>query len=375
MKTINLGKLGNLRIERVLVKIDYPVLFLCQNEKGKLFLFVEKESDEHHEQWVVINVNDDTINKMCRGELSIQKAFINVNVDKYFVVNHDYNNDSYSYTISKSMPAEVLTEGDDFVPILDNSESILESAKYLTLKADSPVLDFHLNPYSHKHSIKASLLAFVSNKVVSMFNSSTYKKKDDLMVEFEPGSFVLRFYSKSLDSLIPENSSISAFKTIANILSANNIDDISKEMVSNPKLINPARELINKLSKEKEDFDLFITDNSTLEEPLKKRVNIDHLAEINARIKKYTLQEKERIVKIGALRSYDSVTKTFKFEIEDNNVLVKGNWAKEFVDKKYVVHERYLATISVLEERYDGDISETKMKVYYKLIKLDKAQQ
>lgn len=372
MKTINLGKLGNFRLERVLVKIDYPVLFLCQNEKGKLLLFVEKDNDDLHEEWVAIRVNEETINRMYRKEISIQKAFINTDVEKYYLINHSYSDDSYSYITTKCLPDDVLNEGDDYIPVIDNSEAILKSAKYVTSLTNSPVLDLHLNPYSHKHSIKASLLAFISNKVVSMFNSSTFKNKDDLMVEFEPGSFVLRFYSKSMDSLIPENSSIAAFKTISNILGASNIEDVSKEVIANPKLINPTRELINKLSKEKEDFDLFITDNNTNENPITKRVDINHLSEINTKLKKYTLKEKERIVKSGILLSYDSVRKAFKFKIDDDNVILVGSWSKEFEDKNYVMHERYYATISILEEKYEDEASSARFKTYNKLVKLSK---
>lgn len=372
MRTINLGKLGTLKLDRTLVKVDYPLLFLCQNERGKLFLFVEKESDDCHEQWVVIKVNEETINKMYRHELSIQKAFINVDVDRYYIVNHTYVDDSYSYNVLKEMPADVLNEGDDYIPVFDNTNMILDSARLVTTQTDSPVLDFHLNPYSHKHSIKASLLAFISNKVVTMFNWATFKNKDDLMVEFEPGSFVLRFYSKSLDSLIPENSTVAAFNTIANILGAKSVDELSKEIISNPKLINPSRELIKKLSKEKTDFDLLVTNNDENISSSVKRVRSDYLMEINNELKKYSIKEKERIVKKGILRSYDSVRKAFKFKIQENGQIVTGAWAKEFEDKKYVVHECYTATISVLEEKYDGDHSGNHLKTYYKLIKLEK---
>lgn len=373
MKIINIGELGKLRLERVLVRVDYPVLFLCQNEKGALYIFVEKESDQFHEQWVAVKTDEEMLNKMYRKEVSIQKAFINPDINRYYIVNHSYSDDSYSYTTSKRMPDDVLNDGEDYIPVLDNSDSILSSAKNVTSKTDSPVLDFHLNPYSHKHSIKASLLAFISNKVVSMFNSATFKKKDDLMVEFEPGSFVLRFYSKSLDGLIPENSSYAAFSTIANILSANSVDEISKEIISNPKLIKPSKELINKLSKEKEDFDLFVTNISDEIKPYAKRVYIEHLNDINQKLKKYSVKESERIVESGILRSYDSVRKAFKFKIDESGTIVSGAWSKEFEDKKYIVHEKYLATISVLEEKYDDDSINARSKKYYKLVKLEKS--
>ena len=371
MKTINLAQLGKIRFERTLVKVDYPILFICQNERGKQFLFVERESDREHEQWVAIETNDDTVNKMYRKDLSIQKAFSSNNVDSYYLVNHSYADDLYSCEIIKEFPRDVLSDGDDFIPFVDNTNLILNSAKIVTDRTNSPVLDFHLNPYSHKHSIQASLLAFISEKVLSIYKNITFKNRDDLMVEFEPGSFVLRFYSQSLDNLIPDNSSISAFHTISNILAAESVNDISKEIVQNPKIISPSRELLNRLSKQKEDFNLLVTDNVEQHDSFVKHINVDHLLNINKELKKYSLKENEIIIKNGILKSYDSIRKAFKFKIDDDGSIIKGNWSREFKDKKYVVHERYRATISVLEERYD-DVSNSKFKIYYKLIKLEK---
>ena len=368
MKTIFVKQLGSLKIERVLIKIDYPILFLCQNEKGRLFMFLEMDSNEHHEQWVAVKVNDDVINKMYRHELSIQKAFINTDVEKYFIINHLYNSDSYECVTSNRMPENILNDGNDFIPIYDNSESILQSAKNISLRTDSPVLDIHLKPYSHKHSIKASLLAFITNKVLTLFNYNSNKSRSDLMVEFEPGSFVLRFYSNSVDNLLPKESTFSAFNSISKIIGAESIDDISKEVIAAPKVLNPAKDLIGRLSKENEDFDIFITNND--EQPVIKKINIDKLAKINNELKQYKIEETSIKSQYGILRSYDSVRKTFKFKLEDSGEIICGNWDKAFVDNKFVMHERYLATFNLVEETY-GDGFEKRFKKNHRLMKME----
>ena len=369
MKTIHLEKLGNLRIERVLVKIDYPILFLCQNEKGKLFLFLEIESDCQHEKWVAVSTNEITINKMYRHDLSIQQAFINTDVRKYYLINHLYDDDSYDYIISKSMPEGVLNDGADYVQTYDNSKEIIESARIASAKTDSPVFDLHLKPYSHKHSISASLLAFITNKIITMFNYSSNNRRSELMVEFEPGSFVLRFYSDSIDSIFPDKSKASAFSTISKILGANSIEEVSNEMILEPKLITPAKDLINRLSKENEDFDIFLTENKD-SKSIKTVVNVERLSSINNELKQYKVKESEAQTLTGILKGYDSIRKTFKFRLDDTRTVITGNWDKSFLDKKYVVHERYNVTFSAVEEVY-GDGKDIRKKKHYKLIKME----
>ena len=99
MKRMNLGKLGSFRLERVLVKYEYPILFTCQNDKGRLLLFLEMENNKELEKWVAVDTNNSVLNKLYRKEISIQKAFVNINVRKYYIIQHVFSVDGQSSPI------------------------------------------------------------------------------------------------------------------------------------------------------------------------------------------------------------------------------------------------------------------------------------
>ena len=367
MKIMQLEKLGSFHLERVLVKYDYPILFVCQNEKGKLMLFLEMDNTPEYEKWVAVNTYEKIINRLCRKDLSIQNSFINTDISKYYIVSHLFSDDSFRYETISKMPEGVLEPGDDFVEVENNFEHILKSASAVAERSNSSVLDIHLNPYTHRHSISASLLSFITSKINTAFNYSTNRKNGDLMVEFQPGSFVLRFYCNSKsESIIPSETSDNAFKTIGNLLSADDVENMSSDLIQTPKIINPTKELINRLSKEKEDFDIFITSENK-SEPIVKKVNIEKLSDVNKKLKEYEIKDPVQKDIIGELTAYDSNKRTFGF-LSDEGEHIKGVWDKGFIDKQYTIHNKYKATIYVIEETYN--LNGSKSKKTNKLISL-----
>ena len=368
MKTMFLDKLGTFHLERVLVKCEYPILFTCQNEKGRMLLFLEMDSNEQYEKWVAIDITSATLNKLYRKEITIQKVFINTDTHKYFVITHDFAANSYSYEKVNKMPDEVLVDGEDYLDIEDDYNEILESAKDAMLRNNSPVLDIHLNPYSHKHSISASLLSFITSKISACFNYSTNKRGDNLMVEFQPGSFVLRFYSKiKEESIIPSETSESAFNTLSNILGSNDVETMSNEFIQTPKLVNPAKELISRLSKEKEDFDVFVTSDIN-QKATTKSINVDNLISVNKQLKEYKLDEKKNVPFAGELFAYNSSKKTFGFKANNGDIM-NGSWEKGFVDSDYTIHKNYNAIVNIVEEKYNHNQQNPKKR--YKLVSLE----
>lgn len=368
MNKMPLGKLGTYTLERVLIEYEYPILFVCQNEKGRLLLFVEMDSNNLFEKWVAVDTNTKILNSLYRKNITIQRSFLSPDVNKYYVVTHDYISDEYTFIISDRMPDNVLNSGDDYLIIDQDYGDILNAAKETYLRNGSPVLDFHLNPYSHKHAISASLLASITNKVSTCYNYSTNNRGDNLMVEFQPASFVLRFYSKSKkESVLPSETTEAAFNTICNILGSSDIESIADNLIQTPKLVKPVKELMGSLAKEKEDFDVFVT-SDTNTKPTIKSINIDQLSKVNKKLKEYTIvnETKDKEVK-GELLAYSSVKRTFTFLV-DNSECIEGFWEKNFVDEHYTIHKKYIATLNIVEEKYNIKNAQTKKK--YKLISL-----
>lgn len=109
VKLFNVEQLGELSFYKVLVTIEsLAVLFLCKNEKGKLYLFVERESNQEFEQWVAIETNEEKINKLYyKKGLTLDKIFYNKDI--HYLITHFYDNDTYSCKVLKSYPDDMLS--------------------------------------------------------------------------------------------------------------------------------------------------------------------------------------------------------------------------------------------------------------------------
>lgn len=367
-KIMNLKGLGNFKFVRTLDGCDYPRIFVCEDQRANMFLFAEIDFDDESEEWVAIHIDTETYDKLLFNKITIQKAFINANVDKYYIIKHVYIDDRYEYATQDFMPEDVISQEEFFVgiDILKENKILQESNIKASKESNFPILDFHFNPYTNNHGLSANFLVSVLENVKNIFGNITKTRKDNLLVELVPGSFVLRFKSNITDSIISKDSPSNAFKIIKKIVSSNLPEDLINEMRDHPNIFKKSADLINVLARENKHFDVIYGDYSENEKGI-SNVSPDTIKFLNERMKNTTITVKEQKTIIGTLLGYDIKRKTFTFK-EINGECMKGKLGKDFdLIKTLEIPTNYEANITITDMH---DIENDKHKYAYELLHL-----
>ena len=76
---------GQLYLVKTIIYYDKPLLFVCQNDAGELFLFNEIKDEHSRLEWGIISIDADSLEKFIKGELSFRELYLTCG-DNYFVV-------------------------------------------------------------------------------------------------------------------------------------------------------------------------------------------------------------------------------------------------------------------------------------------------
>jgi len=84
---------GQLYLVKTIIYYDTPLLFVCQNDAGELFLFNEIEDEPSRLEWGVISIDADSLEKFIKGEFSFRELYLTCG-DNYLVVGTILDKDS-----------------------------------------------------------------------------------------------------------------------------------------------------------------------------------------------------------------------------------------------------------------------------------------
>lgn len=358
-KTMHLKKIGDFQLLKVLDVLDYARIFVCKNHKGNLLLFAEMETNDVFEKWVAVDISEKMLYSLLSNKMPIQKAFINIDTHKYYIITHDFNNDCYDYIVENRMPDDVLSDDEFFVGVDEEKENqkLAESAMVAFSKNQMPVLDLHFNPYTDNHSLPVGFLSAILENIKKIFNRITNSRKDYLVVEPMPGSFLIRFQSSKPESVIEKNTSGNAFKVISNVLTASSVEEISEDFVQNPDILASSKTLVSCIAKEQRNFDVVFADSSS-DKPSVKNVEAERVITLDKQLKEYAVSVEDTNDYVGTLDGYDVVRKTFSFTLNDGKVY-KGKLDKSFKTEQYKVPAEYKASIKTIRIT-DGENSKDK---------------
>ena len=76
---------GQLYLVKTIIYYDMPLLFVCQNDAGELFLFNEIKDERSRLEWGVISIDADSLEKFIKGELSFRELYL-ICGDDYIIV-------------------------------------------------------------------------------------------------------------------------------------------------------------------------------------------------------------------------------------------------------------------------------------------------
>ena len=109
--------LGDLAIDYILFKVDFPVLFTCENKNNKLYLClccdIRKE-----QRWIITGTTTDVIIQLLSNKLTIQDAFLNSGSNIFTITKQlkteDYIvEDSYDILDLPTMKEYIDADSDD----------------------------------------------------------------------------------------------------------------------------------------------------------------------------------------------------------------------------------------------------------------------
>lgn len=358
-KVMNLEKLGNFRLKRILLEYDSPFIFTCVNEKNKTMLFIENDYSEEEESWVSIFISDDNLYNLLSQKTSIQETFINLDTHTYYLIKHNLISDVFTYQKLKSFPEGILNSGNDFLPVVYNNEEalLMESLKEVFNENLMPAMDLHFNKFTGKHSLPIEFLINVLTDVKKVYNGIIRVKSNSLEVEPCPGSLVLRFKSIIPDKTIDKNTSAYAFKTIENILLSSDPEDVKSVLLENPRIISPLKSLYSTLAKNNRDFEIAtITEDIT---PVGyKTISSKNVSDFYSNLKNKKISDSKEIKRIGVMEGFDNVRWSFSFR-DNFGKLYKGKISPEINEKNPKIKDEFEV---ILVETTEVDLENAKDK-------------
>lgn len=101
-------ELGKLEIKTVYVYYDFPCLFSCVNEYGKIYIALFVGETEYEFKWYYVNVSLERLSIIESGEMDFRDAFKNTEDKMVWWVSIPKNEDKAVYIPSSDIPDEVL---------------------------------------------------------------------------------------------------------------------------------------------------------------------------------------------------------------------------------------------------------------------------
>ena len=107
----SLDGLGNLYIKEVLLYYIYPRAFVCENDKGTMYLMYELadiNNTDDTDVWLTVIITLDEYYKLVNSEVSIQDIY-NLYPNDTFLIQKDYNTN-----ISKVLHLHDMVEASEY---------------------------------------------------------------------------------------------------------------------------------------------------------------------------------------------------------------------------------------------------------------------
>lgn len=342
-----------------LLKIDYPIIFVCTSEKNDFLLCVESESNDAFEQWVGCFLTSELYYELIYGECSLQTAFKLKESRSYYEIKHNFNDDSYLIEIKEGIPDDVIDFGVSSIYKCKDTGNILLDTYF----SDEKTFGFDFNPHSEKHEINASFFGELVLNIKSYINNYIEKLRDNnLTLKLAPESFLLRFEYKGSETT--EGLIANAVDSLYRIITADNYDQLEDAVseIAKISVLNPVKKIFNCLSKA--DCDFYMFSNSNNMNKKYKKLSLPKITTINKSIKSLNTVS-EPIDFVGTLKAYDTVSRTFKFEKDD--VLIKGKFSSDFKIEQQLVLKEYRGFFKKIIYKNENNNTE---KTLFELLKL-----
>ena len=114
---IKLNNHGMLKIDKILFKSYYPILFTCLDYNGNLFLCLCCQANRYGKKWLITRTTPRLIISILRNEITLREAFIQFEDTRYTVISNEneikiIENDPVDWDYNKS---NCLPDKDEYI--------------------------------------------------------------------------------------------------------------------------------------------------------------------------------------------------------------------------------------------------------------------
>jgi len=108
--------LGTLECLEVFEYFDIPILFLCKNTVGTMYLAICTHDDVETYEWIYLAVSNDRLSAILSKHITLYDAIVNPENECLFKVESDYDGVStVNYILPGSLQADDLPDKDAFI--------------------------------------------------------------------------------------------------------------------------------------------------------------------------------------------------------------------------------------------------------------------
>lgn len=246
--------LGTFSIQYVLVFYDYPRAFICKNEANNYFLFSESSAGKDFYEWIVSEIDDETIDGLNSNKINISDVFLEPRFKKYKFLSKK-GVDFVSTSAISSVEKEKLPPLPSFVGgFLPTDEALVFALSKETQKSFlSFVVDKSKNALQ---KVSLSVLTALNDSVSKAAKVISPEMSDDnINLSFAAGSLVINYEFSNPKTYQPlpiahgDDPSKHVVKTIANVLAAKTPEELVVASENKPETAEAVRQILKKSSK------------------------------------------------------------------------------------------------------------------------------
>jgi len=359
--------LGNLTIFDVLVTLDYPRVFVCEDDFGCKYLFSEFMSGENFDKWVVQKISKTRYNDIKTHKISLQKSFEKSEQKEYFIVTENYDNGKTEVKKSKDLPKNSFTKSELFIGGKSENKEDLHKILDASKQINSAIVDIVLLPNQKIEDIEVDLFTDICSKFANFVKDLNGKKnREKIRVSTKKGSFVIRFNMNDQINLFDHSSSNYIVEKINKLFSSDNYDDIVDTLKSKPKSLDTYTKFLKVLDDAKLPIQI-ATARPNDSEPVITNLSVSETKTKYESIRDIYKNKTKNLELKGVFISVDLKYKSFRFKDIDNKEY-NGKISANILAETYEVHGQQYDVI--IQETTKVDEEEITKKISYTLISL-----
>lgn len=365
---VKLELFGSLYILRVLVELDYPRIFVCEDEVHSKFLFSECNTKENEDTWLVIRISTERYYQIISNQIHLREAYISSEEKKYYYVTYDYiNNKEYIYENNGILNLEDLTKHDVYVGDHVNHESVhIAQIKEIARLTGQPTYDFVL--YNNNPSVLdmvaeslSQLVSYLANIVKKLTNA-----KEPIRAMLSPnGSLIFRFSVKN-PTFIDIAKTEEVFNKLTSIMSVKNPEELSSSINFSNQLFNEYGKVIELIQSTNSPLHILSVNPSTIQVQ-DKTISIQEIERTYTIIKDMFLTRDYDNHYNGTLYKIDKNSMKFGFMSIEDNIDYRGKIDDSLKDYTFTVPAIYSFDIKT-HEVYDPNREDKKVNITHTLI-------